>query len=124
MDRPYHPDLSPVTTGLKAKCPRCGRGPLFTGYLSLAPACARCGLDFGFADVGDGAAWFVMLIVGVIGVGSILGVEAAYAPPIWVHVLLGALLLVALPLILLRPVKGLLVCQQFKTGASEGRLER
>lgn len=121
MTENYYPDLSPLKTGLAGTCPRCGRGRLFAGYLTVARSCSSCGLSFDFADGGDGAAWFVMLIVGFVGVGSILGIEAAYAPPYWVHALIAIPLLIVLPLVLLRPAKGILLCQQWKTSASEGR---
>jgi uncharacterized protein (DUF983 family) len=121
MDEPYYPDISPLKTGLSGSCPRCGRGRLFDGYLKVAPRCSSCGLSYEFADGGDGAAWFVMLFVCVVGVGSILGVEVAYAPPFWVHALIAIPLLIVLPMLLLRPVKGVLLCQQWKTGAHEGR---
>jgi uncharacterized protein (DUF983 family) len=74
-------------------------------------------LSFGFADAGDGAAWFVMLFVCIVGVGSILGIEAAYSPPFWVHTLIAIPVLILLPLALLRPVKGVLLAQQWKTGS-------
>ncbi len=122
MTENYYPALSPLTTGLAAKCPRCGRGKLFDGYLTVAKSCRNCGLSFAFADSGDGAAWFVMLFVSVVGVGSILGVEIAYSPPLWVHLLLAVPILIAMPLILLRPVKGVLLCQQWSAMAREGRL--
>jgi len=122
MDEPYYPDLSPLKTGFAGRCPRCGRGRLFSGYLSLAPSCSVCGLVFDFADAGDGAAWFVMLVTGFVGVGTILAIEAAYQPPIWAHVLIAIPLLIILPLVLLRPAKGLLIAQQWKTKAQEGRL--
>lgn len=121
MNDNYYPDLSPIKTGLAGKCPRCGRGNLFNGYLTVAPKCSSCGLSYEFADGGDGAAWFVMLFVCVVGVGSILGVEVAYGPPFWVHVLIAIPVLVILPLVLLRPMKGVLINQQWKTGAREGR---
>jgi uncharacterized protein (DUF983 family) len=123
MTENYYPPLSPVKTGMAGKCPRCGRGNLFDGYLTLAKSCSSCGLSYDFADGGDGAAWFVMLFVGFVGVGAILGVEAAYQPPYWVHALIAVPLLVVLPLLLLRPVKGVLICHQWKTSAREGRLE-
>ena len=122
MTEPYYPDLSPIKTGLAGKCPRCGRGRLFAGYLSVAKSCSACGLSFDFADAGDGAAWFVMLFVCIVGVGSILGIEAAYSPPFWVHALIAIPVIILLPLLLLRPVKGVLLCQQWKTKAREGRL--
>jgi len=80
-------------------------------------------LSFDFADAGDGAAWFVMLFVGFVGVGSILGIEAAYSPPYWVHALIAFPLLIVMPLVLLRPIKGILVCQQYLTRAQEGRVD-
>ena len=124
MTENYYPDLSPFNTGLAGKCPRCGCGKLFDGYLAVAKSCGSCNLSFEFADGGDCAAWFVMLFVSIVGVGSILGVEVAYAPPFWVHILLAIPLLILLPLVLLRPVKGLLLCQQWKTGAAEGREQK
>jgi uncharacterized protein (DUF983 family) len=124
MTENYYPPLSPLTTGLKGKCPRCGRGKLFATYLGVAKSCQSCGLDFSFADAGDGAAWFVMLFACVFGVGSILGVEVAYAPTWWQHVLIAIPVLVIIPTLLLRPMKGVLLAQQWRMNASEGRLEK
>ena len=124
MNDVYYPDLSPLKTGLAGKCPRCGRGKLFDGYLTVADKCQSCGLSYAFADGGDGAAWFVMLFVCAVGVGSILGIEVAYSPPFWVHALIAIPLLIILPMLLLRPVKGLLINQQWKTDAHPGRLEQ
>ena len=121
MTENYYPDLSPLKTGLAGKCPRCGRGALFDGYLTVAGSCGSCGLSYDFADGGDGASWFVMLFVCIAGVGSILGIEAAYGPPFWVHALIAVPVLIVLPLVLLQPVKGVLIAQQWKTGAREGR---
>jgi uncharacterized protein (DUF983 family) len=97
---------------------------LFSGYLTVTDQCSNCGLSYDFADAGDGAAWFVLLFVCIFGVGSILGVEAAYSPPWWVHVLNAIPVLIVLPLLLLRPVKGLLINQQWLTKAREGRLNQ
>jgi uncharacterized protein (DUF983 family) len=124
MSENYYPPISPLKTGLRGKCPRCGRGNLFSSYLGVAKSCTSCGLSFSFADAGDGAAWFVMLFACVFGVGSILGVEVAYTPPWWVHALIAIPVLVIAPIILLRPVKGLLLAQQWLTGAEEGKLKR
>jgi uncharacterized protein (DUF983 family) len=124
MTENYYPDLSPVSTGLAGTCPRCGRGRLFDGYLSVAKSCASCGLSYEFADGGDGAAWFVMLFACVVGVGSILGIEVAYSPVWWVHVLIAIPTLIIVPMLMLRPVKGILLAQQWKTNAHEGRIQQ
>ena len=41
---------STISAGLRCRCPRCGEGALFSGFLTVAKSCDRCGLDYGFAD--------------------------------------------------------------------------
>jgi uncharacterized protein (DUF983 family) len=115
---------SPVVTGLKGMCPRCGKGHLFKGFLSVRPACEVCGLDFAFADSGDGPAFFVMSIVGFIVVGLALWVEFTYEPPIWLHLVMWFTLTAILSLALVRPLKGILVALQYHHKAEEGRLQK
>ena len=115
---------SPVSTGLRGLCPRCGRGRLFAGFLALKPRCEVCGLDFAFADSGDGPAFFVMSIVGFVVVALAMYVEFAYEPPLWVHAALWLPLVLALSLALVRPAKGLLIALQYRHKAEEGRLKR
>jgi uncharacterized protein (DUF983 family) len=113
-----------VSTGLRGRCPRCGRGHLFKGFLSLKPRCGVCGLDYAFADSGDGPAFFVMSLVGFIVVALAMWVEFAYEPPLWVHMALWAPLTIVLSLALVRPFKGVLIALQFQHRAEEGRLKR
>ena len=113
---------STLAAGLAGRCPACGRGKLFSGYLSLAPRCSVCGLDYSFAEAGDGPAVFVILVTGFIVVGAALFVEMAYAPPYWLHALIWGPLAILLPLLLLRSFKGVLVALQYKHKAEEGRL--
>jgi uncharacterized protein (DUF983 family) len=115
---------SPVLAGLAGRCPRCGKGRLFSGYLTLAPACPACGLDQSAADTGDGPAVFLILIVGVVVVAGALISEVAYQPPYWVHAIIWGPLAVILPLLLLRPAKGLMRAMQFQFAAREGELEQ
>ena len=56
------PEELPIGRGLRGRCPRCGEGRLFQGFLSLRTACDKCGLNYNFADAGDGPAVFVILI--------------------------------------------------------------
>ena len=113
---------STLAAGLAGRCPACGRGKLFSGYLTLAPRCNVCGLDYSFAEAGDGPAVFVILVTGFIVVGAALYVEMAYAPPYWLHAVIWGPLAILLPLLLLRSFKGVLVALQYKHKAEEGRL--
>jgi len=116
------PPVSPIRAGLLGRCPRCGRGRLFSGFLAVAPRCGHCGLDFSFASAGDGPAVFVTLIAGFIVAGGALAVEVLFEPPIWAHALIWLPLGVLAPLMLLRPAKGLLITLQYHNRAEEGRL--
>ena len=112
---------SPYLAGLSGCCPRCGKGKLFAGFLSLRPRCGHCGLDFSFADSADGPAFFVMFLSGFIVAGSALAVEMIYAPPYWVHAVLWVPLILITTLVPLRPVKGLMIALQYHHQAAEGR---
>ena len=123
MDEHYFPPLSPVATGLAGRCPRCGRGPLFAGVLGVVPQCRACGLDLGFADAGDGPAVFVTLIGGFVVLGLALWTELTYEPPMWVHLAIFLPLTLVVCAGLLRPLKGLLIAQQYRTRAEQGKVK-
>jgi uncharacterized protein (DUF983 family) len=115
---------SVLRAALLGRCPRCGEGDLFKGYLDIAGSCAKCGLDYAGFDVGDGPAVFVILIVGAVVAGGALFVEFTWHPPYWVHALLWLPILLALSIGLLRIAKALLLVLQYRHQAREGRLVR
>ncbi len=123
-DRADYAAMEPIRAGLLGRCPRCGTGRLFAGFLTMAPRCNACGLDYGFADAGDGPAAFVILIVGFVVVGLALWTEVSYGPPLWLHFLLWVPLTIALALAALRAMKGVLITLQYANKAAEGRAER
>ena len=96
----------PAPGGLAAKlpfghCPRCRAKTLYSGVITFAPRCRQCGLDFSRFNVGDGAAAFLILILGAVVGGLAIWLELAMAPPFWIHILLW------LPLSLLLVVGGI-----------------
>ncbi len=121
MTEPPATAPSPIVAGLLGRCPRCGKGRLFQGFLTLRPCCESCGLDFSFVDSADGPAFFVMFFSGFIVGGSALAVEILYAPPYWVHALLWGPLILITAILPLRPVKGLLIALQYQNKAEESR---
>lgn len=116
--------VSPIVAGLSCRCPRCGKGRLFSGYLTPRPTCESCGLDLALADAGDGPAVFVILIAGAIVCALALYVEVHYEPPYWVHAVIFLPLILATTLGLLRPMKGLAIALQIANDAREGRLDK
>ena len=113
-----------VWAGVKGRCPQCGKGKLFKGFISLEKECAVCGLSYDFADAGDGPAVFIIFVVGfLVIVGAIL-TEIFYRPPYWVHGLLWGPGVVLLSAGLLRPFKGVLIGLQYKHQAREGRIDQ
>src|SRR6266852_3784101 len=108
--------------GLACKCPRCGRGKLYAGFLDLRPNCEACGLNYAFIDTGDGPAVFIIMIAGAIVVGCALIVEVKYQPPFWLHAVLWLPLILATTLLPLRAMKSLLIALQFHHKAAPGQL--
>ena len=111
-----------IRAALLGRCPRCGDGSLFAGYLTVAHACPRCGLDYTSFDPGDGPAVFVILIVGFLVAGGALIVEVRFQPPYWVHAIIWLPAILILTFAFLRLVKSTLLVLQYKHRAGEARL--
>ena len=109
----------PFLAGLAGRCPNCGKGRLFAGFLRIQPVCESCAFPLATADSGDGPAVFIILIVGFLMAFGSLFVQVAYDPPVWVLLAIFMPLTVVLCLAMLRPMKGLMVAAQFHNQASE-----
>jgi uncharacterized protein (DUF983 family) len=112
---------NPLLSGLAGRCPNCGEGHLFEGFLKVSPSCEACGFDLSSADSGDGPAVFVILVGGFLVAFADLFTEVAVHPPVWVHLLLWLPITVIVCLALLRPFKGAMLAAQFMNKASEAR---
>lgn len=113
--------VNPYVAGARGRCPNCGRGRLFEGFLRVSPKCEACGFDLAKADSGDGPAVFIILIAGFLVSFAALFTEVALRPPIWVHLVVWLPLTAVLCLAMLRPMKGLMLAAQFANQASEAR---
>lgn len=112
---------SSLVVGLRCRCPRCGEGRLFRGFLTVDKSCEACGLDFGFADPADGPAFFVMTGVGIIVIAIWAWLAVVLQPPIWLQIVTVFPVLIVGCLGTLRPVKAWLVAEQFIHKAEEGQ---
>lgn len=102
-----------LARGLGCRCPHCGEGRLFAGFLSVAPACEACGEDLSHQRADDAPPYFVIFITGHIVVPLSLSVEFNFAPPYWLHLVIWLPLTLILAIGLLRPVKGAVVAAQW-----------
>lgn len=118
-----YPRLSTLKTGLACRCPRCGKGPLLRGFLTIRESCPACGLSYAFADPADGPAFFVMSGVGVVGMAILMAFDFNLHPPIWVHAVVTLPLIVGMCLGTLRPLKGWLVSEQYVHKAAPPEFE-
>ena len=84
----YYPRQSSVAVGLRCACPRCGRGKLYRGLLSVRDECAECGLDFTRFHADDGPAFFIIVGYSAVIVPLAVWVEFTFDPPIWLHILI------------------------------------
>src|SRR5690606_866892 len=115
---------SPFRAGLACRCPSCGRGKLFSGFLGLRERCDRCGLDYSTADSGDGPAVFVILLLGALVVFLALMVEVRYAPPLWLHAAIWPPLILGGALAMLRPMKATMIALQYRNQAGTSAFRR
>lgn len=109
-----YPPVSPISAGLRCRCPRCGEGRLFNGYLTVVDTCERCGLHLADGDSGDGPAVFLIFIVGFLAVGLAIWVEVMWEPAIWVHAVVSGGFVIGLSLLLLRPAKAYVMALQYR----------
>ena len=121
MEKQY-PALSPLSTGLRGKCPRCGEGKIFAGWITIAPKCEVCQLDFKFADPADGPAFFIVQFMTLVAVGFAWWVDVKFEPPLWVHFVTTLPFALLVSLGPLRPLKGWFIASEFIHKAGEGRL--
>ena len=110
-DKPRAPLLVAAFLG---RCPRCGEGRLFEGYLRIAPACTVCDLSFAGHDAGDGPAFFIILPLSILTAVMALLVEVNLSPPMWVHMVMWPVFIGLFVGYGLRPVKATIVALQYR----------
>jgi len=98
-----------LLNGIKAKCPKCGQGPVLSGYLTKNDQCPQCAESFDDLNADDGPAWFAMFFVGLllIPIITLLGIYEWF--PMWGNILIITLFTVILSLLALPRLKGLFI---------------
>lgn len=109
-DRPMKPA---IWSGLRRKCPNCGQGHLFSGYLKVADSCPTCREELHHHRADDGPAYLTILVVGHIMAPMLHIIFVNFRPEPLVLATGFTIGCVALSLYLLPRLKGLVVAIQW-----------
>lgn len=112
-EKPKRPLMAAMRRGAANACPACGRGKLFSGYLTTSHACSACGEEFHHHRADDAPPYFTITIVGHIIIPGLLITEMTWRPDLWIHMAIWIPLTLFLSLALMRPIKGALVGLQW-----------
>ena len=99
--------------GWKRRCPHCGGGSMFNGYLSVRDECDICGETLSHHRADDAPSWLTMIVVGHLIAPVMLTVYQTYDLPVWVHAMIWPLLAIVGVLVLLPRLKGVIVAFQW-----------
>lgn len=102
-----------IWRGLRCKCPNCGEGQLFSGYLKVADHCPKCNEELFHHRADDGPAYLTILLVGHILGFVIHFMWVQFRPEPWVMATTLTIGAVALSLFLLPRMKGMVVAIQW-----------
>jgi uncharacterized protein (DUF983 family) len=91
--------------GFQGRCPACGKGRIFSGFLKVVGACSNCLAPLGLARADDAPPYFTILVVGHVIIPLLFVVDRLQLP-VWVMAAIFLPLTLALALALIRPIKG------------------
>lgn len=102
-----------VLRGLRCRCPACGQGRLFGRFVKPVEQCAVCKESYTAQQADDFPPYIVILLLGHILVPTIVAVDEAFAPPLWVYATVGSVIICLLVIAMLQPVKGAVIAYQW-----------
>jgi uncharacterized protein (DUF983 family) len=126
---PYTPPESfwtAISRGARNRCPVCGEGKVFDGYLKQVAECSHCHAPLGDLRADDAPPYFTIFIAGHLLLPPVLWIEKAYQPAMWIHMVVWLPLFTVVCILLLRPIKGATVGWMARlgfTGAEHGGAE-
>jgi uncharacterized protein (DUF983 family) len=112
------PIAQAMLRGARGRCPCCGQGRLFRGYLRVVEACEACGAPLGRVRADDAPPYFTIFIAGHVLLPPVFWIEKAWQPPMWLHMAVWLPLFTVLSILLLRPVKGATLAWMLRLGVT------
>lgn len=99
--------------GFAGKCPQCGDGSIFDGFLKVAANCPSCGEDLHHHRADDLPAYLNIFVVGHVVIGFMMIVMTWKLMGMWTTTIVTMLLCVIAAFALMRPLKGMVVGLQW-----------
>ena len=103
-----------IRAALGCRCPRCGKGRAFSGFLTTVESCSACGLKLAEMDSGDGPAVFLIFILGFLVVPLAIWASNVVALPEWLQSAFWGAVILALTIGMLRPAKALVLALNYR----------
>jgi uncharacterized protein (DUF983 family) len=97
------------------KCPRCGEGKLFKGYLKREEICSHCHENFEDLDADDGPAWLTIGLAAHIVIPLLIFLEHGELLPYWQETSILVAVTIACVLLLLPVSKGFFIAALWLT---------
>ena len=107
------PTWPAVWNGWRRRCPKCGNGPLLSGYLKVRKACPVCREELHHHRADDGPAYLTILIVGHLMAPLLHVVFTTFRPEPLILFTIFAVGCIGLSLYLLPRLKGVIVAVQW-----------
>lgn len=102
-----------LAKGWRRRCPSCGGGAMFDGYLTVRAECDICGEELHHHRADDAPAWLTMIVVGHLIAPLMLTAFELFTLPTWAHAVIWPSIAMSLVVILLPRIKGGIVAFQW-----------
>ena len=99
--------------GWMRRCPNCGKGKLFSGYLKVNETCSACGEEFYHHRADDAPPYFTITVVAHVVVPGMIFTEGVLHLPVGLQLSIWLPVTLLLSLLLLPPIKGALIGLQW-----------
>ena len=95
-----------INRGARRRCPTCGRGGLFDGFLKVRATCTVCGANNAGYPCDDFPPYLTILAVGHLVIPSLALTDLRFHPSVWLQAAIWLPVTVLLCLLLLPTMKG------------------
>lgn len=105
-----------MARGCTGRCPVCGSGRLYAGYLRVVGNCASCAAPLGAVRADDAPPYFTIFITAHLIIALVVVTGQHTDLPVWSMIAFFLPLTVVIAMLLLRPIKGATVGAMLKLG--------